>query len=189
MLKSNWLRLGFLNTRKIPRILFILLCVSLVAPLAYFAWTYTQSDSLVQDLPRGSLVTKAYANFSHVFGSGFTYPTTLILKSRESVISPEFFQLSADIVGNITNSTGGLLSEWQGVVLPQTPFSANTWFELFERCELPKYETLSICRGINYASAQLLAPSGNATLLVFASSKGEFEIKHYLGHETLAQHD
>jgi uncharacterized membrane protein YdfJ with MMPL/SSD domain len=94
MRDSNWYRLGFLNTRLAFSLLFIFVCIAIVAPLSYFAITYTASDSLLQDLPRGAAVTESYSRFSESFGPGFVYPTQLLVRNIFFVCFFSFLFLS-----------------------------------------------------------------------------------------------
>ncbi len=142
--------------------------------LSYFAITYTQSDSLAQDLPRGTDVFDAYMSFSRQFGSGAVYPTMLILVAEQnrSVISEEFFVQAQDLVLSIVESTKGKISDWSGAIIPGSSFVNPTfWFNFFTRCfGDPVIEDSAPCRSVKYATTQLVNATNSSTILVFSGS-------------------
>lgn len=169
--EGSWfLRLGFLNTGRVARVLIVLGCLALVGGLAFFAATYTQSDSLAQDLPRGSPVSQAYDAFSATFGAGAIYPTQLLLVAGPAVggrvDSPLFFEAARAAVGNMSAATGGRLADWSGVVVSPL-FPAAAWFAAFSRCQSPPDADTPFCRAVLWAQSQLVNASFAATLIVF----------------------
>jgi hypothetical protein len=166
--EGSWfLRLGYFNTGSVARVLIAVACLALVGGLAHFAATYTQSDSLAQDLPRGSPVATAYAAFSQTFGAGAIYPTQLLL-----VAGPEvghridrrlFFEAARAAVDNMSAATGGSAGEWSGVVISPL-FPADAWFEAYLSCQ--RFPESAFCRAVQWAQSQLVNASFAATLIV-----------------------
>ncbi len=172
-LEQSWfLRLGYFNTGRAARLLIVVACLLLVGGLAYFAATYTQSDSLGQDLPRGAPITVAYDAFVASFGAGAIYPTQLLLiagpAAEGRVDSRVFFEAAAAAVANMSAATGGARQDWSGVVVsPSELFSADGWFAMFEQCHSPLNQHLAMCRAVLFGESQLVNASRAATLLVF----------------------
>lgn len=129
------------------------------------------SDSFPQDLPRGARVSAGYANFSADFAPGVIYPTQLLLESHnnESMISREFFRLCNSIVRKICAATATSLDDWQGICVAHSPFTADSWFELYMKCHQAGSEDNPVCEAILLSDHLLLNATQTATLLVFSS--------------------
>lgn len=169
MQDSNWYRLGHLNSRPVIGVLFCLLCLAAVAPLAYFAVTYTQSDSLSQDLPRGSDISNGYAQFSEAFGPGFVYPLQLLVFSNETLISLEFFELVSYMVHNISIDTQTAVSNWNSVFF-NPDSSPAMWYNIYSQCHLPGKDNNPLCRAVLYGDEQLLNGTKQATLILYSAT-------------------
>ena len=68
--RSIWRRVVLLAVRWPVNLLVILAVLCVLAPLGYAASTIRRDDSIVLDIPRGSVAAEAYAGFIHDFGFG-----------------------------------------------------------------------------------------------------------------------
>jgi RND superfamily putative drug exporter len=170
MRDSNWYRLGWLNSRMGYGLLFVLLCVAVAAPLSYVGATYTQSDSLLQDLPRSAQITQGYKNFSAAFGPGHVYPTQLLLVSNDSLLSANGFALCNELVARISNATGDPPASWSGVCVAPAPFPPAAWWQFYESCHREGHASGALCKALLLEETLFVNGTGAALLLTFSSA-------------------